>query len=75
MSGVKLNSALPAIGVYILFGLSAVIFKWQWFYHDLPSGVSITYILTLLLGGVVFASPIVVNSSVMFLRSRVLNTK
>ncbi|MEX2500549.1 MAG: hypothetical protein WD397_16920 [Wenzhouxiangellaceae bacterium] len=64
IAGFRLLSAFIAIVIYMGVGMFAVWFDWAWFYRGLPDTVSTAYLATLLLGAVIFCSPILVNSTV-----------
>jgi len=60
----NLLSALMSSLIYIVVGVLSVWFGWEWFYKGLPESISFSYLVTLLLGAVVFCSPILINSVV-----------
>lgn len=58
----KVTSSVSALIIYFGVGIAAVFLDWSWFYKDLPRSVNLRYILVLVVGGVVFISPILINS-------------
>jgi hypothetical protein len=70
---VNLRAAAFALLVYFCFGFLSVYFGWSWLYHDLPHAVSVTCTFVLLVGGLVFVSPILLNSIVRFFLKRQKN--
>lgn len=60
----KISSSVSALIIYFCTGILAVFLDWSWFYKGLPASVTPRYLLTLAIGGVVFVSPILINSIV-----------
>jgi hypothetical protein len=68
----KFNLKVAVIGFlsYIFIGILSVYFIWTWFYHDLSTSISFTYLATLALGGLVFVGHIFINIFLKYLLHR-----
>lgn len=61
---VRIKAAL-VVGVgYFVFGVAAVSLDWSWFYHDMPTNLSLAFAGTLAGGALVFVGPILMNAIV-----------
>jgi hypothetical protein len=70
ITNVKLPSSIVAFLIYLTVGILSVFFDWSWFYKGLPESLSIQYVITVVFGGVVFVSPILVNAMVRFVKKK-----
>ena len=59
---IKIEASLIVISFYLLVAILAVLFNWEWFYHDLPNQLSFLHLLMMFLGGCLFSTPIFINA-------------
>ena len=58
---IELRTAYLVGAFYIVCGVLAVLFGWQWFYSDIPTTITVLFMFRLVSGALLFASPIILN--------------
>lgn len=75
---ISLRTALAIFLLYLCYGVLAILFGWDWFYHDIPALADFDFSLTcfflfiIVTGALFFVSPIIINH---FVRHLLLRSK
>ena len=62
---INFSSFLFVFLMYMLVGFFAIYFNFEWFYHDVPDKIDFSIMLIILCRALFFASPIILNYSVL----------
>ena len=62
VTNIKIKAAIPSYLLYVIVCIISFILGYAWFYHGAGSNVSVQLVIVILLQGVVFISPIIVNT-------------
>ena len=69
------RSAPLVFAIYTILGILAPYLGWTWFYHDLPDKFTFSYGVTIAVGGLLFASPIIINNFIMHLKEKITSRR
>lgn len=61
LASIGIEAAIPLALGYAVLGMVSVPLGWSWIYHDPPISLSSAYVGTVLVAGLLFASPTAVN--------------
>jgi hypothetical protein len=68
---IDLFSVVPVVAGYLLIGMLEIPFNLRWAYRDPPSSADLAYVSTIVLAGVMFASPVILNWGIREMERRI----
>lgn len=67
----SLKVSVLAFIIGILYGVLSYCFKFDYYYHDIPSYFSIFFVLIIVIRAFLFALPIIINNLVFYIQNKI----